>query len=74
MNRLEVGTMCREFRNTRLHLTLEGMQELTGFSSGTISAFEHGKSSNMLILLSYYKLCKDEKNKDYFIHRLFDLL
>lgn len=74
MNRYEVGTMCKEFRNKKLNYTLNDMSDLTGFNRATISAFEHGKSSNMLILLSYYKLAKTEKQKDFFIHRLFDLL
>lgn len=71
-DRYSVGDMCRSFRCKHLKLTLQGMSEETGFNRATISAFEHGKSSNMLLLLSYYKLCKTEKQKDYFIHRLFD--
>lgn len=74
MNKYEVGSMCKEFRNKKLNYTLDDMADLTGFKRATISAFEHGKSSNMLILLSYYKLAKNEKQKDFFIHRLFDLL
>lgn len=70
----QIGEMCKQFRQKKLQYTLNDMQNETGFNTKTISAFEHGKSSNMLLLLSYYKICSSESQKDYFIHRLFDCL
>lgn len=74
LHKTEIGEMCRKFRIEKLKYRLEDMEALTGFKRPTISAFEHGKSTNMLILLSYYKVCYNEHQKDYFIHRLFDLM
>lgn len=74
IDRYNIGDMCRSFRKVKLGYTLKQMDELTGYDYHTISAFEHGKSSNMLLLLSYYSLAKNEEQKDYFIHRLFDVL
>lgn len=73
-HKIEIGEMCRKFRIEKLKYRLEDMEVLTGFKKPTISAFEHGKSTNMLILLSYYKVCYNEHQKDYFIHKLFDLM
>lgn len=74
IDRYAIGDVCQTFRKVKLGYTLKQMQYLTGYDYHTISAFEHGKSSNMLLLLSYYSLSKNEEQKDYFIHRLFDVI
>lgn len=51
-----VGEFCREFRIDVLGLTL---REVMGDENvKTLSAFEHGRSSNLLILLEYWRLAK----------------
>lgn len=74
LDRYAIGDYCRLFRKHTLGYTLTEMEKLTGFNYKTISAFEHGKSTNMLILLSYYGLCENPRMKDNFIYGLFNAL
>lgn len=60
---LLIGKYCRKFRINELELTLK---ELEGDENiKALSAFEHGKSSNVNHLLKYVKKCinKDQQIK-----------
>lgn len=74
IDRYSIGQYCKYFRKHTLGITLTEMEDFTGFGSKTLSAFENGRSSNMLILLSYYGLCSSPKMKDKFIYGLYDAL
>lgn len=52
-----VGNYCKEFRLS-LGMTLKDLSESSGIGIKTISAFEHGHSSNMNILFhAYWNAC-----------------
>lgn len=55
--KLIIGTYCRKFRLS-LGITLKELSESSGIGIKTISAFEHGHSSNMVILFhAYWNAC-----------------
>lgn len=73
--KLKVGAYCRYFRVHDLGLTLQNLSDHSGYTTQTISAFEHGKSSNMLLLFSvYWNACKDDEVKRSFSNGLFNIM
>ena len=58
-----IGKFCREFRTKVLQKRLI---DLAPDTIGTLSAFEHGSSTNMNHLATYYK-CADETQRTLFI-------
>lgn len=58
-----VANECKFFRINVLHLSLTDMADITGINIKTLSAYEHGKSSNLSIMLQYFKLANDEQKK-----------
>lgn len=55
-----IGLVCREIRLEK-NLTLKELSNKTGINLKTLSAFEHGRSSNMNILMNYLDLVTDEE-------------
>lgn len=52
-----VGNYCKEFRLS-LGMTLKDLSNASGIGIKTISAFEHGRSSNMVIIFqAYWNAC-----------------
>lgn len=67
-NMLLIGKYCRKFRINELELTLkdiEGNEDVK-----TLSAFEHGRSSNINHLLKYVKHCKSLEQQIEFLQGL----
>lgn len=60
----------KKFRTKTLKMSLREMASLTGVNFTTISAFENGKSTNYLILLDYYKVCKTQEQREIFLREL----
>lgn len=55
-----IGLVCREIRIEK-NYTLKELGDKTGVNLKTLSAFEHGRSSNMNILMHYLDLVTDEE-------------
>lgn len=73
--KLRIATYCRYFRVHELNMTLKNLSDRSNYSVQTISAFEHGKSSNLLLLFSvYWNACESDKMKHLFSNGLFDIL
>ena len=67
---VEVGFYCRWFRMFKLDVTLK---EVMGSEHvKLLSAFEHGRSSNMLILLEYVRLAEEYDELGEFLYGLMD--
>lgn len=60
----------KKFRTETLRITLKEMSALTGVHFSTISSFEHGHSTNYLLLLDYYKVCVTQEQRDIFLAKL----
>ena len=58
-----IGKFCKEFRTTVLKKRLI---DLAPDTWGTLSAFEHGNSTNMNHLATYYR-CSNTEQKTIFI-------
>lgn len=50
---LELGTICKVYRQQELNMTLNNMHEQTNIPISTISGFENGKSTNVEIFYFY---------------------
>ena len=48
-----IGRECAKFRKHDLHMTQEDVERESGFSQGTISAFELGNSYSTRLLMWY---------------------
>lgn len=58
-----IGLVCREIRLDK-GLTLKDLSKRTDINMKTLSAFEHGRSTNMNILIHYLDLVTDvERNQ-----------
>lgn len=57
---MTIGKFCREFRTTVLKKRLV---DLAPDTIGTLSAFEHGSSTNMKHLATYLRLQAEKRNK-----------
>lgn len=68
-NEYHLGKACRKFRMDVLGKTLKQVQ---GTDSGikTLSAFEHGRSSNYEHIFKYINACDNEKQVDLFCQTL----
>ena len=55
---MTIGKFCQAFRTDVLKLRLK---DLAPDTIGTLSAFEHGSSTNMNHLLTYYKAATAEQ-------------
>ena len=67
---MELNKFCKHFREEVLQITLKEMENRTGINLKTLSAFEHGRSTNINHLISYYKIC-DEDQKLIFEYNFF---
>lgn len=70
----DVGAFCKEIRNHYLKITLQEMSEKTGLKKSTLSAFEHGRSTNINLFFTYLDLLKLEDDKNTFINKVLKLL
>lgn len=69
-----IGRMCEDWRRFKLHMTLKDLSENSAYKPTTLSAFEHGKSSNLEIMLAYYNNCWNNAMKREFLRELYDCL
>lgn len=69
---IKIGSYCRKFRKYELEMTLE--EVANGDNIKTLSAFEHGRSSNMFHIMKYLYACKDNGYKMGFIQGLNDIM
>lgn len=69
----QIGGYCRNYRINELQLTLK---EVAGETTNikTLSAFEHGRSSNMFHIMKYLYACPNNSYRMGFIQGLNDLL
>lgn len=58
-----VGKRCSEFRKDVLQVTLTELCNKTGQNIKNISAFEHGRSSNLKYLFDYLQVCNEEQQR-----------
>lgn len=58
---MKINKFCKNFREEVLKITLKEMEIKTGVNLKTLSAFEHGRSTNINHLISYYEICDDEQ-------------
>lgn len=68
-NEYHLGKACRKFRMDVLGKTLK---QVEGTDSGikTLSAFEHGRSSNYEHIFKYINACDNEKQVELFMNTL----
>lgn len=71
-NEYHLGLSCRKFRIEVLRKTLK---EVQGNDSGikTLSAFEHGRSTNYEHIFKYINACDNEKQVELFMNTLYFL-
>lgn len=69
---LSIGNYCRNYRMNELNLTLE--EVANGDNVKTLSAFEHGRSSNMFHIMKYMYACPNNSYKLGFIQGLNDIM
>lgn len=69
LNEYHLGKACRKFRIDVLRKTLKEVQKS---ESGikTLSAFEHGRSTNYEHIFKYINACDNERQIDLFIETL----
>lgn len=73
--RKRIGSYCKRFREDKLEMTLNYISDLTEYKYQTLYSFEHGKSSNMKILVDVYLYsCDSYKLKYDFISGLVDTM
>ena len=60
MNTKLIGNICKNYRLYAMKKTLKEMSEISGFKISTLSAFEHGRSSNVYIFIEYFKNIPNE--------------
>lgn len=63
----EIGMLCSIFRKYKLKKTLRELSEQTHVKISTLSAFEHGKSTNMELLYKYLVSCETKEQENYLI-------
>lgn len=70
-----IGDYCKRFRRDKLGLTIQDVATATDINPKTIASFEHGQSSNMMILINgYWKLSPFKTIQDSFINGLWGVL
>lgn len=70
-----IGDYCKRFRRDKLGLTIQDVATATDINPKTIASFEHGQSSNMIILINgYWKLSPFKTIQDSFINGLWGVL
>lgn len=70
-----IGDYCKRFRRDKLGLTIQDVATATDINPKTIASFEHGQSSNMMILINgYWKLSPFKTIQDSFINGLWEIL
>jgi len=70
--KISIGSYCRLFRQTVLNYTLSEVSKFSDVGIKTISMFENGHSSNLLLLINvYWNACSDEEQKEDFLRGLF---
>lgn len=65
---MDINEWCKKFRTDTLKLTLNEMSEITGTNLKTISAYEHGRSSNIAHLYLYVDCCVDTEQEEVFLN------
>lgn len=68
----KIGSFSRLFRMYMLDETLEDLSKKYNVSVQSISAFEHGKSSNIKFLLMYYEESKNIHADLYYLKGVFE--
>lgn len=61
---ISLGNYCKQFRKDRLQLTLEVVSN--GDNIKTLSAFEHGNSTNVYHVTKYMNACNSTELKKEF--------
>lgn len=72
MDMKKIGAVCKYHRNTRLGMTLkeiEGSHQIK-----TLSAFEHGSSTNIRHLIKYIQVDQTEEQRNEFIEDLVEVI
>lgn len=70
-----IGKYCRNFRVNELQLTLKQLADKTHRNAKTISSFENGRSSNVMMLIDVYIIaCPDNGYKLGFVQGLNDIM
>lgn len=69
-----IGNYCKTFRTEILKMTLQQFEEVTGVKVKTISAFENGKSTNILHILKYLDLCPSNDTRIKYLKGLNNIL
>jgi len=68
---MNIGRHCANFRHDILDMSLSDLARRSNTNIKTLSAFEHGKSSNIKHLLSYYFACDTDYERDTFAQYIF---
>lgn len=72
MKVIKVGLYCRNFRLNVLKMTLQDVSNLDNFK--TLSAFEHGRSRNIMHIYKYIEACENRDDRIKFIRGLCELM
>lgn len=70
--KLNAQIICKTFREEVCQVSLKTMGDTFGVSSSLLSAWEHGKSSNVDFLSYYYDMIGTTEYKDMFLKLLFN--
>lgn len=60
MKTKQIGDICRNYRLYAMKKTLKELSEISGFKISTLSAFEHGRSTNVHIFIEYFNNIPNE--------------
>ena len=69
---LNIGLFCRNFRVMVLHKKLREFETKTNIK--TLSAFEHGRSTNMKHMFTYIDNCDTSEQRLFMIKELIDIV
>lgn len=69
---IKIGNYCRKFRMYELEMTLEEVAKEDNIK--TLSAFEHGRSSNVYHIMKYLFACPNDSYRLGFIQGLNDVM
>lgn len=68
---MNIGKWCSNFRHDILDMSLTELATRSKTNIKTLSAFEHGKSTNMKHIFSYYNACNTDYERKVFAEYLF---
>ena len=69
----EIAAYCKEFRKQILRLTLRELCESSGTNIKTLSAFENGRSTNLVHVITYIEVGTKEQQA-IFAQKIIDIL